>query len=418
LPINAANLHSGIFTENQIKEFELPQGTTDGFIIRGHDDMLLIESFNDINKLYHIYKIPNSSSNIVTLLALNNFINVHKAAFLNDVMFYSLKSVLYELDLQTLEVKKSDIVSSDVVVNTPIVSTEHYIFFNAHDKTQSYGFELWVSNGNRFKTKMVADLTEGPFSSSIRDFLPLSHGMAFIRNSPTGGEEVWFVGHNDLEAKLIKSSEAITISTTNKNSDLLFIYTSNIYGGTNLRCYDAAKDNIEILHTTFEPANTLAQYATNLNGWCYYLNTYASSESTLFQTDGSKSGTTPIKTWTSTDIINNPTNLVIAKEKLFYSAYSYQTGRELFVMDLPDYSVTQENPLKIVPNPVTDIAQLYVEGRTSDEETVVEVYSTAGQMIRQSTSNTNPIELNLEGLTPGVYVVRLSNGMATKFIKK
>ena len=406
-----------ITDKGELTTVSMPNAYSNIFYLKGYRDLLFVESYEYDTRLYKLYVIKNSSNEFIFINESEYSFKISEAAVIENTLYYSNQNILYEVDLKTLKVKRSEIVSPNVAVYNPIISNGQKLFFTAYNTTQPYGTEFWMSDGTRANTKMVADLTEGPSSSKISGVTVFGNNVAFTRLLDNSLLELWVYNPLTERLEMIKSNNTINFHPTEQESEFLFITIPNIFGGQNLWIYNGATMKIDLIHSFLETGTTVGKYPFYLDGWCYYINTSTTSESTLYKTDGTNQGTSAFAVWQQTDKINNPTDLLAANQKLFYSAYSTEFGRELFVMDLPNNSVTKENPIKIVPNPVADNVQIFADGRISGDQTIVKVFNTSGQNVFESSSTANPIEFNVGHLLQGVYVVRLSSGLSAKFIE-
>ena len=68
----------------------------------------------------------------------------------------------------------------------------------------------------------------------------------------------------------------------------------------------------------------------------------------------------------------------------------------------------ENNNLKLYPNPVTSV--LTIELEKFEENAIVEITNTLGQVIRQKTLSSNIIELSMDDLSSGIYLVKIKIG--------
>ena len=78
------------------------------------------------------------------------------------------------------------------------------------------------------------------------------------------------------------------------------------------------------------------------------------------------------------------------------------------------------NTFSIYPNPTTDNLTIDLQKTSNLQNTNIYIYNIQGQLVHQQQITQLKTELNISGLTEGMYVVKVSNNentMITKIIK-
>jgi len=83
-----------------------------------------------------------------------------------------------------------------------------------------------------------------------------------------------------------------------------------------------------------------------------------------------------------------------------------------------DEKIQPQNIITVYPNPVVDI--LNINLNSESENTIVNIYTTSGQLITQQEFNENNISINTQNLPEGVYILKINsdgNISTSKFVK-
>jgi ELWxxDGT repeat protein len=152
-------------------------------------------------------------------------------------------------------------------------------YFSGDDGTT--GYELWTSDGTEAGTTLVKDINPGSGTSNIADMTNVSGSLYFTADDGVHGKELW------------KSSNSFTYMV------------KDISAGT---------------------ASSNPLFLVDGNGLLYFV-----LNDTVWQSNGIPSGTHAI-TDAGLNGLSNFGNLVPSGDRLYFGAYSYQYGYELYVM--------------------------------------------------------------------------------------
>jgi ELWxxDGT repeat protein len=142
----------------------------------------------------------------------------------------------------------------------------------------------------------------------------------------------------------------------------------------------------------------------------------------LWQTDGTANGTILLAD-INPDGNSHPLEFVTMGDILYFTAYHPNSGREIWALNMETLSVTPlgSAELSVYPNPTVESLTIDLS-ELKDEKTNVQVWSLNGQKIieRQFNGN-NLLTLNVSGLAPSAYLLRVENGnkvFSQAFIKQ
>jgi ELWxxDGT repeat protein len=145
------------------------------------------------------------------------------------------------------------------------------------------GYELWVSDGTNAGTRLVKDIYPGLSSSTIDNMVDVNGTLFFTANDGVHGTELWKTNGTDTGTVMVKDI------------------------------------------TTGAGSSTL-KYMINGNGLLYFV-----LNDTLWQSNGTTTGTHAVND-AGLSGLSNISSLMASGNRLYFGAYSYQYGYELYVM--------------------------------------------------------------------------------------
>jgi hypothetical protein len=88
-------------------------------------------------------------------------------------------------------------------------------------------------------------------------------------------------------------------------------------------------------------------------------------------------------------------------------------------LSLPDDTIDLKVDVLIFPNPTTDFVNINMNGLLlENEKRSYQLYDIQGRLLKQNTINQNITQINLNGLTPSMYILRINvNNKALKTFK-
>ncbi|MGK2862416.1 MAG: ELWxxDGT repeat protein, partial [Chitinophagaceae bacterium] len=258
------------------------------------------------------------------------------------------------------------------------------LFFTAYDY-QTYGAELWETNGTAGGTKLIKDIN--PFGHSFPNYLTDVNGeLYFSADDGVHGNELWTSKGTASSTKLVK--------------DITSPYN---YGYLYNFC--------------------------NAGGKLYFLNG-ATYPNTLWSSDGTASNTNQI-TDPGLNGLSEITRLTAVGNKLFFGAYSQKYGKELYVgeacasnftagkagnPEMLTSKITTKFDVLLYPNPAKGYASVQINGDAKDIE--VTMADISGKVIWQKTfANSIQVSLPVEKIAAGIYIVTVKSGLDNKTLK-
>ena len=262
-------------------------------------------------------------------------------------------------------------------------TSNNVLYFSAVDYSNDKGTELWKSNGTAAGTRVIKDinpsdnsLTVGPY-----DLTDVNGTVFFTADDGVNGRELWKSNGTAGSTKLVKD---IT-----PGADGSFF-------------------------------NSLVSYAGKL----YFLN-----NNVLWSSNGTKNGTKPVNNAVIKDV--DVSNIISTGDKLFLGGYTQKYGTELYSgtvnNNTGDFAVARVSgddavktniPLNatVYPNPAVANSVLQVTGNTKNIS--VSITDMRGKKLWQTTNNNATIvNLPLEKLAAGSYIITVTNGAESKTIK-
>jgi ELWxxDGT repeat protein len=262
--------------------------------------------------------------------------------------------------------------------------------------------ELWKSDGTSGGTVRVKDINAGVEGSYPQDFNFINGTLYFTAWTLASGRELWKTDgstNGTVMVKEIINGAVGGFETTSQYFYVTYPFTSPFSIGNYF--YFVASD-----------------YASVPNGSSYENNLE------LWKSDGTTAGTTKVMDiYASTTIGSYPAYFVTALNKVFFTAESNTSGRELWTIDLP--AVAVEEPLdqwSIYPNPAQN--HLTISATSTDPNAVPEsilvsdlngkcVYSATFEAAQSPFRHT----LDVSDLPTGMYLVAITRG-DSKLVKK
>jgi ELWxxDGT repeat protein len=255
------------------------------------------------------------------------------------------------------------------------------LYFTATD-FNTYGAELWKTNGTGGGTTLVKDIN--PYYSSYPSNLTDVNGMLFFTaDDGLHGNELWSTNGTDKSTVMAKDI--------------------NPYYGSNLTNLCSAGGKLYFINATNYPV-------------------------TLWSSDGTPANTNQV----NDPVVNGLTDishLTGAGNKLFFGGNSKQYGTELYEGDasattftaarINTSNILEENTafnVLLYPNPARGIAALQIRGDATN--LAVSIADISGKTVWQNSyANRTRIDLPLEKLGAGVYMITVKNNTDTKTIK-
>lgn len=156
----------------------------------------------------------------------------------------------------------------------------------------------------------------------------------------------------------------------------------------------------------------------------------------IWTSNGTVSGTKSFNLYANGSLISKDESihkLASTDDKLFYLANFYNTdvlkesGAEIYIVDVSsqnlaseevDQSLSRNSSFIVYPNPASDI--INIQSKNENRINDIKVYDLSGKLIVSTSSNNYNVQLNLNELVKGMYVmvIRTGNTVVTKKIIK
>jgi trimeric autotransporter adhesin len=255
--------------------------------------------------------------------------------------------------------------------------------FVAATEYDTYGTELWITNGTDKGTKLVKNINP-TFNSNPTNLTDVNGILYFTADDGIHGNELWSTDGKEYNTKMVKD-----ISPDYTYSDLRSLCNA---GGKLFFLY----------------ANTFPQQ--------------------LWTSDGTESGTKQVVD-DGLIGVTNISELTAVGDKLFFGAFSSKTGNEMYSGTISSkfHPLTMNEPSEVkdiqenfdatlYPNPSPNRASLLLKGNTKSASVVVT--DIAGKLIWRGDFNAErSINLPVERLKAGVYLVTVKTDKGSKTLR-
>lgn len=226
--------------------------------------------------------------------------------------------------------------SADGIDDIIAYKANNAIFFVATEPT--HGEELWITDGTTVGTKMVKDINPGNNGAlnGQGNFAYLNGNLFFNASNGTDGSELWMSDGTEAGTKMVKD-----IFPGASSSDPSHFMTA--LGKVFFSARDANGKELWVTDGTAVGTKMVADQnpgsahssvfgITTYNNKIYFVATRSTtiSERELFSSDGTTISL--VKNINST-ASSSPVPLIVANNKLFFSARESSSGRELWVTD-------------------------------------------------------------------------------------
>ena len=241
-----------------------------------------------------------------------------------------------------------------------LVDLDGTLFFTAYNNED--GRELWSSDGTESGTVMVKDIFEGTYyyygtygtygpyanSSSPSNFTVMDGELYFVAQDETYGAELWKTDGTESGTEIVADIAEGTVSSMDEYSAMLVIdgmlYFSADDGthGEELWISDGTADGTELVKDINEGSEgNLSYYAgfIEFNDMLYFSADDGVNGRELWRSDGTEEGTVLVKDFYTGADYNGygydsyPFYMEVIDGQLFITAKSASTGRELWVSD-------------------------------------------------------------------------------------
>jgi ELWxxDGT repeat protein len=256
------------------------------------------------------------------------------------------------------------------------------LYFSAINYSNGKGTELWKTDGTAKGTQVIKDINRPDDSIAVGpvDLTDVNGIVFFSADDGIHGRELWKTDGTAAGTKLVKDI------TPGPDGSALY---------------------------------SLVSYAGRL----FFIN-----NGVLWSSDGTANGTGPVNNAFIQGV--DAANITVGKDQLFIGGYTQKYGTELYagtVTETGNFAVTQVSgddavqtnmsfSAAVYPNPVVSNSVLELSGKVKNMS--VSITDISGRKLWQVVnSDATIINLPLEKLAAGNYIVTVTNGMQSKTIK-
>lgn len=298
-----------------------------------------------------------------------------------------------------------------------LASFKGKLYFNANDGAK--GPELWVSDGTEAGTMLVSDINPGANGSDPSMLTPWNDSLLWFRaNNGATGQELFITNGSAAGTQLVKD---IRPGATGSDLDHLTLVNGTLFfsafdadvsfAGNELWKSDGTAAGTVLVKDIYPGIlDSDPDWLINANGTLYFQADDDTHGVELWKSDGTGAGTVMVLDMWPGSQSSGPTQLVMLNGSLFFTASDGQIGSELWMIpDVPSNVADKpEAPIwNIFPNPASTTATVRLPAGYSGN---VELYDALGRLVRQAPAkNAQLVQLDLDGLQPGLFAVRLSN---------
>lgn len=177
-----------------------------------------------------------------------------------------------------------------------------YLYFPGYDET--YGTELWKSDGTLEGTVMVKDIYTGANGSSPMNFTNVNGTLYFSADDGTNGYELWKSDGTADGTVMVKDIDprvgdgpysSYPSSLINFNGTLYFNAGNGTYGGELWKSDGTDAGTILVKDINSGSTGSEPWYLTNFNGTLYFRADDGTNGSELWKSDGTDAGTVMVK---------------------------------------------------------------------------------------------------------------------------
>ncbi|HMG66653.1 MAG TPA: T9SS type A sorting domain-containing protein, partial [Chitinophagaceae bacterium] len=443
-----------------------------------------------------IYKTDGSKNGTKKIVDVNNAYFMGYDVADNGLVYYltfDLVTFTYDLWRTDGSIPGTYLLNATLYFSPYVVTSGNTAYFVAGD--ESNGFELWKSNGTVASTKMVKDIFQGPDGSypyslfvfdkniyfgaydgisftysfwksdgtangtlKLKDITPASgfgsdgisrlfcvsnHTLYFNAVDYNAlvyqGAELWKTNGSPNGTKLVKdinvNADSNPYNLTDVNGALFFTAYDDINGNELWSSYGTAASTRIVKDITPGFEGSFISNLVSSRDKLYFL-----KDNLLWLSDGGDHGTHPVEDG-GLDRLTFLQNLMGSNDNLFFSAYSYKYGTELYtnandgdhkknnennvtaLKVTPENATTGSMTAMIFPNPATNILNVNIASPNM-EVTRLTVSGADGKVfISQDVNGKRVARIDVSHLQTGIYFVKLVGGtsgdhVVQKFIKE
>lgn len=273
----------------------------------------------------------------------------------------------------------------------PTASTSDFMCFMLNS------WELWKTDGTIENTSLVKIFDEGFINQMVQGFVAIDSLIYFQGFQQGYGVEFWRTNGTQEGTYMVKDLKP---------------------GGSGSypRQFSKASENIFFVTSTLWKSDGTESGTVSVGGGGNRLTTdgidvYFHKEGDIWIWDHTIDGVYQI-----TDVLfqNNPEDLIIVDNKLFFTANDGMSGREIWFLDLNEigtsaYNYSREFDLEISPNPGNGIFRISTKTQTL-QNYHIEILDSNGRRLLEQQNQLEEFVLDISQFPQGSYFLKISNG--------
>jgi trimeric autotransporter adhesin len=312
------------------------------------------------------------------------------------------------------------------------------VYFGAFDGT-SFNYSFWKSDGTEEGTIKLAEIDPlwGFDAASTGQLFCISNNILYFsatNYSDGKGNTLWKTDGTVAGTKPIKDinpySDDPTIGPyylTDVNGTVFFIVDDGEHGDELWKTKGTKKSTKLVKDITPGIDPTFTGSLTSFSGKLFFAK-FTDYAFFLWSSNGREKGTKVV----DDDGISNVeiSSIISGGKKLFIGGYTHEFGSELYAGKVEDdketfaraavseVTVKETGAFKaeLYPNPASTKASVQISGKAKD--VYISITDVSGKKLWQSqNSNASVINLPVEKMAPGIYLVTVISGKETKIIK-
>lgn len=294
--------------------------------------------------------------------------------------------------------------------------------------TAAAGMELWMSDGTDTGTKMVKDINPGSGDGWPGYLTVYKNKLYFQAYTPSSREELWVSDGTANGTVLLKEirtafgSDPMFLTVFN---NLLFFRAQDDLNGSELWVCDGTANGTKMLKNLNPGATGSNIYSfTPLGSKMYFTatNNPTTYAYTVFQTDGTDTGTKAIEPSTKTyaqpfDYLSFFRGFAVSNGSLYFPAWYTSKGVQLWRLhdtSSPNTGITETRSsfVKVYPNPA--LGQFIIELKNT-EKASVQMFDMNGALLYsgEQQASGNSISVDVSDLSRGMYILSVETVYGT-----